>query len=513
MRQILLPFALVLVTGCVLWAQPVPIDTFLVLAEGDTDRFWMQVPDQYASSAPPAILIWWHQLGGTQYEMRDYTRFDDLANQHGWIAASHFGPNDRHWDTRKAQDHCRAMLDWIMQRYPFSRDSIYMIGGSMGGAAGQVWHNNHCGISDYLIAASAGGSQILDCQLRQEQYLASGDTNRSMRTAFGGVPGDPDSAAFLYEYHRYSAVHLRDTTQSMHFNSLHLPVYNTWGSTDFEWQAYGYPAQAWDTLRINSSADTTVCQPSGIPGHGLEVLTQDSVVRWLSGFSVNRFPRDLSINADEDDEYYWTRVTLASHEHTFGRYGATQDFAGRRLDIHLLRNIASVEIEFAFPWPDFDSLSGIWQNDDSSATPTITVTLRDVPAIRSVQGPDGEPVPFSYMYPTATIAVGHSGHYSVLFEPQRVEPRGAATPAEMRLVSAYPNPFNSQITLEIECSGAVRQAIRIYDITGRAVKTVEVALNPGVQRVMVSGEGLASGVYFVATGRNGQSPLKIVLLK
>jgi hypothetical protein len=329
------------------------------------------------------------------------------------------------------------MLDWISERYPFSRDSIYMIGGSMGGAAPLVWNNNNCGLSDYMIAASVSGSPILDCMLRQMQYLDSGHINNSMIAAFGGLPGESEQADF--EYHRYSEIYLADTTQSMYFNSLHLPAYVTWGTTDSswsaEWYAYGRPALAWDSLRHADGADTTVAFCSGINAHGYQVMHLDSVLDWLSGFSVNRFPQHLSINADESDEYFWTRVTLSDNEYTFGRYGADYNIVERRLDINLIRNIATIDVEFQFPWWDFDSLRGNWINRDSIAIPWAVVRLTDLPTpVLSVER-NGQSMPFVYASGILTMLIPPSGDYVVQFDPLHVHPPVAQLPQDIRVTS------------------------------------------------------------------------------
>ncbi len=491
----------------------------------DTFEFWMRTPVGYDSTRPPAILVWWHGYGANSLELRDGTDFDTLCGQRGWIAASFRGPYDgKHYQCRRGQHQADSMLTWAMSTAPFSMDSIYMAGSSMGAAAGQVWHNNHCGIHDFMAAAVVGGSPILDCELRQKQYVNNGHTLDAMRAVFGGFPWDSDS--IRHEYHRASAVRLADTsetmdnpdtTESMHFNALHLPVYNTWGTTDncwsCEWYAYGRPAQKLDTLRRFDHADTTMTFCSGIDGHGYNVLRDDSVVMWLSSFRVNRFPADISINADEDDEYYWTRVRLDTQRFVMGRYGVKRSFDDRRLDINLVRNVASLEVEFAFPWPQFDSLSGTWMNFDSAHVQQVQILLTGVPAVRSVKGPDGAALPFNYHADTLSLSLRHSGNHTVYFGPQGADDRHAGKPTKWRLISAYPNPFNSQIALELESPLAVKQEIRLYDITGRIAKTLTASLSPGVQRVMISGEGLSSGIYFVAFPNSEQAPVKIVLLK
>jgi hypothetical protein len=485
------------------------IDTFAITATGDSARFWMQLPSGYSAQHPPAILIWWHQLGGTQYELRDYTEFDTEANSRGWIAASHFGYSDRHWNTKRAQQHCQSMLDWIRERYPFNMDSIYMIGGSMGGAAGQVWHNNNCGDHDYLIAATAGGSQILDTQLRQEQYLESGDTNRSMRADFGGLPSERDSVAF--EYHRASAICFADTTQSMHFNSLRLPVWSTWGNTDFESYAYGDPAQIWNALRVAGGADTTLLNETDAPCHGLQCMWPPGVCDWLMNFTANRYPDALSINADEDDEYYWTRVELAENDTVFGRYGAVKIPAEHRVDINLIRNIRRLYVNAdVLNLRDTDTVRGNWQVQFSPAD-NVEIAFENLCPVRTVIGPNAQPAVWLYdsLAQTLHVAFEGNGNYAVILGvPEHPGP----LPTSVRLVDAYPNPFNSETSLLIESSGGVSE-LTVYNVLGRVVQRFPVTLHAGTIRVMLELGNAASGILFVTVTGSTGDPLKMVLLR
>lgn len=487
------------------------VDTFALTIRGDTAHFWAQLPAEYTPASPPAILIWWHQLGGSELEMRDHTQFETAANARGWIAASHRGPNDRHWNARIAQEHCRAVLDWIAERYPFARDSIYMIGGSMGGAAGQVWHNNNCGSDDYLIAATAGASQILDCQLRQEQYLADGQINQSMRAAFGGLPDEGDSV--LFEYHRASAIYLADTTQSMHFNSLHLPVWNTWGNSDLEWLAYGHPAETWDSLRRDDNADTTLTFPTDQNGHGLGLMPVDAVCDWLSGFSANRYPDEISINADASGDYYWTHVELADTNWTFGRYAAVKDSSSRRLDISMMSNVASLEVHFDFSWCEFDSLLCRWRQSDPGIA-GITAALNSVPEPHEIVVHNGLLESSAYNNGRLSLAFRSSdAEFTVHFQSDGIGGRQQLLPRDARLVSAYPNPFNTSTRLLIESSLPVQADLLVHDVLGRLVIMKAIHLDAGVQQVPLAAAGLASGQYFVTLAWSKHPPLRITLIR
>ncbi|RPH92754.1 T9SS C-terminal target domain-containing protein [candidate division KSB1 bacterium] len=491
------------------------IDTSWVLPNTDTLRFWAQIPANYSREHPPAILIYWHQLGGIQYEMRDASTFDTEALDRGWIAACHRGNQERHWNTARAQMHCRLMLDCIAERFPFCRDSIYMFGGSMGGAGGMIWHNNNCGPDDYLIAATAGGSPILDAQYRAEQYLALGDTNRSMRAAFGGLPSERDSVRF--EYNRASAVHFADTTRSMHFNGLYLPIYATHGTEQGEIDAYGIPLGWLDSLREFDNADTTWFYSAGHAGHGINLLDADSVCNWLSAFTANRYPDAVSINADENDSYYWTDVELMQNDTVFGRYVVIKDSALRRIEATYIRNVAAITVNIIFPWPEFqetDSLRCV-MNVGNSPLETSTLVLAGIPEPDTIMRVSGVNVMSTYEDSALTIRAGADAEFILYYYEDSVSAVAppAVIPQVLRIVSAYPNPFNSEIALDVESPLAGSREILLHNITGQLVRTLTVNLKPGMQRVLLSGNGLASGTYFLTMPAASQAPIRIVLLK
>ena len=98
-----------------------------------------------------------------------------------------------------------------------------MVGGSMGGAAGMIYSNNHLDPTEPMVAATASGSGILDCERRAIEM----DGNNSMTEWFGG---NWDEVPF--QYHRNSAIYFNDFTQSMHFNLKYLPIYLDFGVSE-----------------------------------------------------------------------------------------------------------------------------------------------------------------------------------------------------------------------------------------------------------------------------------------
>lgn len=484
-------------------AQPLVFDTTVVTTSGDLARFHVQIPSGYDAARPPAILVGWHALGGTEVEIFAQL-YDEICDERGWIIVSHMGPNDRHWNTRLPQVHCRTMLEWIEARYPFSRDSIYMCGGSMGAAAGQVWHNNNCAYDDYLIAATAGGSMILDTQLRQEQYLASGDTNRSMRVAFGGFPFESDSIA--YEYHRYSAVYFADTTESMHFNALTVPVWSNWGDTQAEWDAYGYPAFNLSVLRAGGAESHFF--PASWVAHGFGTMITEDVCAWFAQHSVNRFPDTLALAADEDGRYYYCDVVLGDAAYTFARADVRKDAAAKRLDIALLRNVAELTVNFAFPWTDVDTLRCHWQNADPAAgEPVVRLAglSEDLVAVMN-----GVPVQAVSADGELSFLVESDTNFTLTFMEVH-PPAPVLLPSEIEIESAYPNPFNGQLGLTIASRDSRAIVIQFFDVLGRLAASRPATLAAGRNRLILTLPELGSGAYWTRAGDS--APVRVVLVR
>jgi hypothetical protein len=65
-------------------------------------------------------------------------------------------------------------------------------------------------------------------------------------------------------------------------------------------------------------------------------------------------------------------------------------------------------------------------------------------------------------------------------------------------LTAFPNPFNPLTTLTLSVPQRTPLTLRLYDITGRVVRTLyDGVCEAGVQRLTVDGSTLPSGVYFV----------------
>ena len=150
------------------------------------------------------------------------TQFDEQANQRNWIMLSPYGGSGNNYNHQGAQSMVEQEILGMMEHFNINTNKIYMVGGSMGGAAGAIYAINHLDPTRPMVAATASASGILDCERRAIEM----EGNNSMIEWFGG---NWDEVPF--EYHRNSAVYFADSSQSMHYNLKYTPLYLDFVST------------------------------------------------------------------------------------------------------------------------------------------------------------------------------------------------------------------------------------------------------------------------------------------
>jgi hypothetical protein len=80
---------------------------------------------------------------------------------------------------------------------------------------------------------------------------------------------------------------------------------------------------------------------------------------------------------------------------------------------------------------------------------------------------------------------------------------------------AYPNPFNSVVTVSVTLPRAADVRVALYDIAGKIVRILEEGrMEAGEHRVTLNANGLSSGIYFARLQSGNQSKTaKLVLLR
>ncbi|MFQ6610429.1 MAG: dockerin type I domain-containing protein [Fidelibacterota bacterium] len=270
------------------------IMTEYVVENGDTlDVFSYQIPENYDGNTEVPLLVAFHQWGGTQ-NSNYFTQFDEECNARGWIMMSPFGGSSNNYNHQGAQYYTQQAIIWMMNNYTIDADRVYMVGGSMGGAGGAIFASNHLDPELPMVAATASGSGILDCERRYWEM----DGNNSMIQWFGGTPEEVP-----FEYHRNSAVFFMDSTQSMHYNLQHIPLYLDFGADE----PHRYHAEDLYNLLLGYNPNMWIETEPGT-GHGYVVMDEEHVCDWLSDFTVIRDPGTVNVALDEPSRAYWCKA-------------------------------------------------------------------------------------------------------------------------------------------------------------------------------------------------------------
>ena len=290
------------------------IITEYLVEDGDTiDVFSYQIPENYDILNNHALLVAFHQWGGDENSTY-YTQFDEEANNRNWFMLSPFGGSVNNYNHQGAQEMFEGALLWMMDNFSIDKNKIYMVGGSMGGATGSIYANNHLDPRKPMVAATASASGILDCERRAIEM----DGNNSMIEWFGG---NWDEVPF--EYHRNSAVYFADSTQSMHYNLQYTPIYLDFGVTE----PHREHAEDLFNLLLNYNENMWIDEnPTG--SHGYSVIDENHACDWLSQFELIDNPDFVNVNLDEPSRAYWLEALNQNLPDQFIRIISSRDSSG-----------------------------------------------------------------------------------------------------------------------------------------------------------------------------------------
>ncbi len=452
-----------------------------------TETFWLQIPAGYDPQTPRPLLIGWHQLGSSHLEFRNATTFDSIANARGWIAASPHGSTTTNWTNHATQSHVVDVIGWIAERYAVDPDRIYMVGASMGGAAGMVFSNNHLDPDGPVIAAAASLSGIQDCERRYHEQ----GINNSMIDAFGGTPEQVP-----YEYHRNSAICFADSTASMHYNARHLPLLLIFGhgTSDQIWREHAEDLYA----ALAGWADDVTLHESSLSGHGWSCAEEAFICDFFEGKSAQRRPLALSINADEEGGWGWTTLAMRQPVESFARFEARADTTAAHLSLTFVRNVASLDLDLpAIDFPlDRPAITCRWRIEDGAPAQLIFEGIPAEPALVLRDGARYDHWIYDALERRLIMQGTGDSDYAILCSAAAVTPPaiGPAAPDRASGLSAWPILARG-IGYELATPGRLRW--ELFDAGGRRVWNGEIA-RPALGRGLIEyPASLASGVYLV----------------
>jgi len=102
-----------------------------------------------------------------------------------------------------------------------------------------------------------------------------------------------------------------------------------------------------------------------------------------------------------------------------------------------------------------------------------------------------------YSIPSYSAAIYSKNQYELGVETP------SFIPGKFQTLSAYPNPFNPIITIQLELQNITQTnmnvEVNIYDINGRFIQTLlENSIESGVHRIEWRPQNISSGIYIVS---------------
>ena len=124
----------------------------------------------------------------------------------------------------------------------------------------------------------------------------------------------------------------------------------------------------------------------------------------------------------------------------------------------------------------------------------------------------------AFYFPPHTIEIenGEFIFYSTDFSELTIKKATPIPPQNFTLLPPYPNPFNSNTTIQFLCNNVVDYTLGIYDINGKKMESFSSNIDThiGLNKISWAPKNYSSGVYFVLleTRSNIQSQ-KLILIK
>jgi hypothetical protein len=284
-------------------------------------------------------------------------------------------------------------------------------------------------------------------------------------------------------------------------NSLNAPLWQwngawqqatTFASANADGEAY-YVLNETDrselTLPLSAPTNSAIANSTTVEAGAPRTLTIAGTAGTapLSSFSVTFAPEAQSVTAHRAPPAHFDAASLRMER-------GSDDYAA----VVAPSESASQQLDLTLRGPASSTATLRLQHTGWSDTALPSVELTNTATGRTYGLSNG----------TARIPLGQSGTTRLALNIGAVEPGDEARPEALALHPNYPNPFQSQTTIEYAVPEAMEVEIAVYNMLGQRVGLLERgAKSAGVHHLAWNGRtgarALASGVYFLRISGGG----------
>jgi hypothetical protein len=293
-------------------------------------------------------------------------------------------------------------------------------------------------------------------------------------------------------------------------NSLNAPLWQwngawqqatTFASANADGEAY-YVLNETDrselTLPLSAPTNSAIANSTTVEAGAPRTLTIAGTAGTapLSSFSVTFAPEAQSVTAHRAPPAHFDAASLRMER-------GSDDYAA----VVAPSESASQQLDLTLRGPASSTATLRLQHTGWSDTALPSVELTNTATGRTYGLSNG----------TARIPLGQSGTTRLALNIGAVEPGDDARPKALALHPNYPNPFQSQTTIEYAVPEAMEVEIAVYNMLGQRVGLLERgAKSAGVHHLAWNGRtgarALASGVYFLRISGGGATDVQRVTI-
>ena len=194
--------------------------TFTASYDGSTRYYWLDLPDNFDSSTPTPLVLYFHGYGGSRYDYAgDFPVMREIFQNHTWIVTAvecreSPGDNDN-WYTEPTRQDITDVLNILRHDYTIDSSHIHVMGRSMGGG----------GALKYAMFNNQVIASLVDIHgITNFTKFYIDDTNNnfraSLRAAYGGDPS------------QVPQVYANESALGNEYRFSHTPVMMIHGSAD-----------------------------------------------------------------------------------------------------------------------------------------------------------------------------------------------------------------------------------------------------------------------------------------
>lgn len=345
---------------------------------GSSESIWYMEPSGYnPGGAAHPLMVCWHGYDHTAYSVISDSFVDEECEERNWIFLSITGVHEFNFGFLKAQQHCTAAIDYLINDLGLNIDvnRIYMAGYSMGATGATSYANRHLSFDEgYPVAGLILVAGAFD--LAHAYNLGDPGVKFWLPQLLGGTPLE---VPFAYKQISTLTVSAPEyiLDESMGQNLRHnMPIYITYAGND---PLTYVPVHNQILINMLSHVGANYMVnyfPFSTNPHHWQLLDVEEAFDYVETYSLGtRETESIGFLADRTGQFLWADVETDATD-TFAVISATADAAANKLTV--AQSINTKKLIVDCDWTGLAAADALTVDYESSYTNQQTISLAPI---------------------------------------------------------------------------------------------------------------------------------------